>query len=150
MYTYLFNFICKAPYDLSPLPSKNSNLTIVMRYNSQERKNTYKPQTTKRIRWTENDDKVFDQHIYLSKENKLYDIYNYYSKTSIASRIKVRKELIYNRPLESYEVFIIDQHIYKGYSLEVAANFLRLRTVASVKKLAEQRKRYLQLNGFIK
>lgn len=45
-----------------------------MRYNSQERKNTYKPQTTKRIRWTENDDKVFDQHIYLSKENKLYDI----------------------------------------------------------------------------
>ena len=77
-------------------------------------------------------------------------MYNYYSKTTITSRIKVRKELIYNRPLESYEVFIIDQHIYKGYSLEVAANFLRLRTVASVKKLAEQRKKYLQLNGFIK
>ncbi|KAK8881778.1 hypothetical protein M9Y10_044414 [Tritrichomonas musculus] len=120
-----------------------------MRYSSYDRK-SYRPQTAKRIKWTEDDDKIFDKNIFQENESKLYELYNYYAKNEIEKHIKYRKEIIYNRPLEQYECVLIDQHIYHGYSLSVAANFLRLRTVTSLKKLVEQRKRYLQMNGYIK
>lgn len=73
-----------------------------------------------------------------------------FAKNIIEQHIKYRKEIIYNRPLEQYECVLIYQHIYHAYSLSEAANFLRLRKVTSLKKLVEQRKRYLQMNGYIK
>lgn len=73
-----------------------------------------------------------------------------FAKNKIEKHIKYRKEIIYNRTLEQYECVLIDQHIYHVYSLSVAAKFLRLRKVTSLKKLVEQRKRYLQINGYIK
>ncbi|KAK8836853.1 hypothetical protein M9Y10_037377 [Tritrichomonas musculus] len=147
----LFEFIKSAPYYPASLPSNNSNLTILMRYNSQkEEKNNYRLTTAKRIKWTDNDNRLFDKYIYNGKENQLYEIYKCYSTNSITSRIRVRKDIIYSRPLEYYEISLVDNYILKGLSLDTLVGFFRLRTKKSLQQPIEERRRYLQMKGLIK
>ena len=47
-----------------------------MRYNSQkEEKKDYRLTIAKRIKWTDNDNRLFDKYVYNGKENQLYEIY---------------------------------------------------------------------------
>ena len=103
----LYEFIKSAPYNL--LQFENC-ISILMRYNSQkEEKNNYRLTTAKRIKWTDDDNRLFDKYIYNGKENQLYEIYKCYSTNSITSRIRVRKDIIYSRPLEYYEISLVDK-----------------------------------------
>ena len=87
------NFIIAAPFDQISLPSPTANMTIMNRYVTNSRKNSYSPVIYTKKNWTASEDLVIKNCIINQREDMIYAIFqSSRSENAIRARILLKKK----------------------------------------------------------
>lgn len=138
--SYIKSIVEKAPYKLPSLPSHNSNKTIINRYASQVTpKNDFEPKYGHKKQWSAEDDNTNDSLLKENKEKEIISVFKDRKKKSIKTRINERKDVLAQRPLESFEIPFIDKIIFNKFPIKEVLPYLKCRCASSIPFLISKR-----------